>query len=139
MFQFSYSILCFNLFWLYLFCYFLLYQLFYHCLCFYITAVLSPGSQWYHVWRCLRLFRVKFPLFLFFWDSYNILDKRRIWSLSFILYFNLVHNLSIVLIWSLIFQWLVNLVSTVIFWMEIANVANEHWLPRREHSSNIEA
>ena len=43
LFQFSYSILCFNLFWIYLFCYFLLFHLFYHCLCFHITAVLSPG------------------------------------------------------------------------------------------------
>ena len=45
-------------------------------------------------------------------------------SLSFTPYFNLVSNLSIVLIWSLTFLCYVNLVFTVIFWMEIADVAN---------------
>ena len=48
----------------------------------------------------------------------------RIWSLSFTPYFNLVHNLSIVSIWSLTFQYHVNLVSTIIFWMQIADVVN---------------
>ena len=51
-------------------------------------------------------------------------DKLHIWSLSFILYFNLVSNLSIVLIWSLTFLCCVNLVLTVISWMEIADMAN---------------
>ena len=42
LFQFSYSIFCFNLFWIYLFCYYVLYHLFYHCLGFHIIVVLSP-------------------------------------------------------------------------------------------------
>ena len=47
-----------------------------------------------------------------------------IWSLSFILYFNLVDIFSIVSIWFLTFQYRVNLVSVVIFFMKIAYVAN---------------
>ena len=47
-----------------------------------------------------------------------------IWSLSFILYFNLVDIFSIVSIWFLTFQCRINLVSVVIFFMKIAYVAN---------------
>ena len=50
--------------------------------------------------------------------------KLYIWFLSFISYFNLVRNFSIVSIWSLIFQCYVNLVFIIISWMEIANVTN---------------
>ena len=45
-------------------------------------------------------------------------------SLSFISYFNLISNLSIILISSLTFQCYVNLVFAVISWMEITNVVN---------------
>ena len=50
--------------------------------------------------------------------------KLHIWSLSFIGYFNLVPNLSIVSIWSLTFQYRVNLVLTIIFLMKIDKVSN---------------
>ena len=49
------------------------------------------------------------------------MGKICIWFLSFKPYFNLVHNISIL---SIIFQCHVNLVSTAISWMEIANMAN---------------
>ena len=51
------------------------------------------------------------------------MGKIRIWSLSFIPYFNLVSNLSIMSIYSVTFQYCINLVSTIISWMKITNVA----------------
>ena len=51
-------------------------------------------------------------------------SKLRVWSLSFTPYFNLIPNLSIVLIWSQTFQWHVNLVSKIIFFMEIDDMNN---------------
>ena len=45
-------------------------------------------------------------------------------SLSYILYFNLIHNISILSIWFLIFQYHVNIVIAIIFWMKINNVFN---------------
>ena len=52
------------------------------------------------------------------------MDKLCFWSLTYIPYFNLIHNLSIVSIWSLTFQCRVNLVPTVIFWMKIDDMSN---------------
>ena len=51
------------------------------------------------------------------------MGKIRIWSLFFIPYFNLVSNLSIMSIYSVTFQYCINLVSTIISWMKITNVA----------------
>ena len=45
-------------------------------------------------------------------------------SLSYILYFNLIPNISILSIWSLIFQYHVNIVIAIIFWMKINNMFN---------------
>ena len=45
-------------------------------------------------------------------------------SLSYILYFNLIPNISILSIWSLIFQYHVNIVIAIIFWMRINNMFN---------------
>ena len=50
--------------------------------------------------------------------------KLRIWFLFYILYFNLIHNISIVSIWSLTFQYCVNLTPAIIFWMKIDDVSN---------------
>ena len=54
----------------------------------------------------------------------NNKDKLHIWSLSFTPYFNLVPNLSIESIGSLTFQYRVNLIPTVISWMEKSYVSN---------------
>ena len=51
------------------------------------------------------------------------MGKIRIWSLFFIPYFNLISNLSIMSIYSVTFQYCINLVSTIISWMKITNVA----------------
>ena len=51
-------------------------------------------------------------------------NKLCILSLSFISYFNLISNLSIILISSLTFQCYVNLVPTIISLIEIADVEN---------------
>ena len=51
-------------------------------------------------------------------------EKLHIRSLSFILYFSLVHNFSILLIWSLTFKYHVNLIPTIISLMKIVDVAN---------------
>ena len=51
--------------------------------------------------------------------------KLRIWFLFYILYFNLIHNISIVSIWSLTFQYRVSLASVIIFWMKIDDVSND--------------
>ena len=45
-------------------------------------------------------------------------------SLSFISYFNLVSNISIMLTWSLTFQYHTNLIHVIISWTEITKVAN---------------
>ena len=50
--------------------------------------------------------------------------KLRIWFLFYILYFNLIHNISIVSIWSLTFQYRVSLAPAIIFWMKIDDVSN---------------
>ena len=50
--------------------------------------------------------------------------KLHIWSLSFILYVNLVINLLNVLIWSLTFWYCAKMVSAVKCWMENIDVAN---------------
>lgn len=47
-----------------------------------------------------------------------------IWFIFFTLYFNLVANLLIILIWSLTFQYHINLVTVIIFLIEIADVTN---------------
>ena len=52
------------------------------------------------------------------------MGKLCILSLSFTPYLNLVLNLSIVSIWYLNFQCHVNLVSSIISWIEIADMAN---------------
>ena len=52
------------------------------------------------------------------------MGKLHIWSLSYIPYFNLVFNLSIVSIWPLTFQCHVNLVFVVISWIKIDDMAN---------------
>ena len=52
------------------------------------------------------------------------MDKVYILLLFFTLYFNLVSNFLIVSIWFLIFQCYVNLVTSIIFWLEIADMAN---------------
>ena len=51
--------------------------------------------------------------------------KLRFWTLSYILYFNLIPIILIVSIWSLIFQYRVNLVIVFIFWMKINDVFND--------------
>ena len=53
-----------------------------------------------------------------------MMDKVYIWFLFFTLYFNLVSNFLIVSIWFLIFQCYVNLVTSIIFWLEIADMSN---------------
>ena len=53
------------------------------------------------------------------------MGKLCFWSLSYIPYFNLILNLSIVSIWFLAFQYCVNLVHVVIFWMKIDDVSND--------------
>ena len=50
--------------------------------------------------------------------------KLCIWFLFYILYFNLIHNISIVSIWLLTFQYRINLAPTFILWMKIDNVFN---------------
>ena len=53
------------------------------------------------------------------------MGKLRIWSLSYVPYFNLVFNLSIMSIWSLTFRYRVNLVSVVIIWIKIDDMVND--------------
>ena len=57
-------------------------------------------------------------------DNNKKLGKLRFWSLSYIPYFNLIPNLSVVSIWSLTFEYYINSVSTIIFWMKIDDVSN---------------
>ena len=52
------------------------------------------------------------------------MGKLCILSLSFTPYLNLVLNFSIVSIWSLNFQCNVNLVPSIIFWIEIIDMTN---------------
>ena len=62
------------------------------------------------------------------WKSMSLLEERERerWSLSLIIYFNLVLNISIVSIWSLTFQSRVNLVYVIIYWMKINDMSNSH-------------
>ena len=53
------------------------------------------------------------------------MGKLLIWFLFFTLYFNLVHNLSILSIKSLTFEYQVNLVITIISWMKISDMTND--------------
>ena len=59
-----------------------------------------------------------------YWGCDFFFGKLSVWLLSFALYFNLIHILSIVLILSLTFQCYVNLVFVVIFWIKITDIPN---------------
>ena len=59
-----------------------------------------------------------------YWGCDFFFGKLSVWLLSFALYFNLIHNISIVLILSLTFHCHVNLVFAVISWIKIADIAN---------------
>ena len=90
-----------------------------------LNIITFSNSKHYFIYFNTTLIIYPTAKVLFFYHFIKILlGKLHFLSLSYIPYFNLILNISIVSIWSLTFQYHVNLIPTVIFWMKIDDVSN---------------